>query len=157
MRPLYRWSRFTVPLLAGVLCAALVGCETAEPAPDGVLAGRMTRGLRDADRVVAVRVGRGGDVDGVDLGVVDQLVRVVVPPRDAVPSGVVSGQLTGAAHHGDQLGSFGLLEGRSALAFGHVPDADDAPPHPFHDRSVAERPGREPWPRRRTQRLRCRG
>jgi hypothetical protein len=114
-------------------------------------------GLGDPDRVVAVRVGRGGDVDGVDLCVVDQRVGIVVPPRDAVPSRVVSGQLAGTAHHGHQLRSFGLLERWPALALGHVADADDAPPHPLHDRSVVEWPGREPWLRRRTQRLRCGG
>ena len=101
-------------------------------------------GPRDADRIVPVRVRGRGDVDRVDVRIVDQLVGVVIPTGNVVSASVVSGEIAIAAHDGNQFGSFGPLESRPALAFGHVPDADDPPPHPLHRRqsSRAGRHGR---------------
>jgi hypothetical protein len=51
-----------------------------------------------------------------------------------VSSGVVRREITVSAHHGQQLGTLGPLEARPALAFCHIPDADDSPAHPVHGR-----------------------
>ena len=46
-------------------------------------------GRAHAQAIVEMRAGRRGDIDGVDVRIVDQTVGVVIPSRDAVPAGEV--------------------------------------------------------------------
>ena len=71
--------------------------------------------------------GRSGNVDGIDGGVVHECAGVVVGARDAVASGVVSGEGTVAAHDGDELGVAGFLETGAALHLGDIAATEDAP------------------------------
>jgi hypothetical protein len=64
-----------------------------------------------------------------------------------VSSSEVSGKIATSAHHGNQLGSFSLLKTRPALAFSHIPDADDSPPHSFHGRQRSQNLAAGPWQR----------
>ena len=57
-------------------------------------------GLHGHDGVGGMRGGWGGDVDGVDVGVADELLGVGVPARDVVPLGIGTCFLLAAAHHG---------------------------------------------------------
>ena len=86
----------------------------------------------DAQRVVTVRFGRRGNVDGVDVGIAEQRVSVVVPARHAMAAGIVGGQRTLAPHDRDELRAGRLLEARAAFDLGDIATADDAP---AHDRS----------------------
>ena len=85
-----------------------------------------------AEREIAVARGGGGDVDGVDVRVRDQIVRPVVRPRHTVAPRVVARLLPVAAHHRDQRGSFGLLKPGAALDFGDITAPDDAPANRAH-------------------------
>ena len=89
-------------------------------------------GARGEDRVVLVRRGRRGDVDGVDLGITHQRLGVGVPARHAMAPRVVGGLGGVAAHHRDERGAIGLLEARTALDLRDVPAPDDAPANLVH-------------------------
>src|SRR5205085_134492 len=91
-------------------------------------------GLGGHDSVLLVGRRRGGDVDGVHLGVGDQLAPVGVPPGHAVAGGVVSGLGSVAAHDGDKGGVGSFLERGTAFDLGDVAAADDAPADGGHGR-----------------------
>ena len=81
-----------------------------------------------------MRVRRGCHIDGVDVRIVNQLVGIVIPTRNAVSSGVVSGEAAASTHHRHQLRALRPLKARPALAFSYLPDTDDSPSDPLHGR-----------------------
>ena len=89
-------------------------------------------GPRRFDRVLGVGVGRSGHVYRVHLRVGDQRVGVGVPAGHAVAPGVIFGEVGVAPHDRYQLRVFDFLKGGTALDFGDVAAADDAPAHAFH-------------------------
>jgi len=81
----------------------------------------------DAKRQLAMAGGRGRDVDGVDLGVLNETVGAIVDTRHAVTASVVARLLAVAAHDRNQRGTFGILKARTALDLSDVAASDDAP------------------------------
>src|SRR5262245_61373373 len=79
-----------------------------------------------------MRARRRGDVDGVDLGVVDQLVGIIVPTGDAVSAGVILGLGAVATHDGDDRTAGNFLEGRPAFDLRHVAAANESPADLVH-------------------------
>jgi hypothetical protein len=75
----------------------------------------------------AVRAGRGGDVDGVDVRVGNQRIGVIIPARDVVQSGIFPGFFTGAAHDGRDARAGDLVHGRSAFHPADTARPDDSP------------------------------
>ena len=57
-------------------------------------------GLHGHDGVGCVRGGWGGDVDGVDVGVADELLCISVPTWNLMAFGIRGGFLLAATHHG---------------------------------------------------------
>ncbi|MNL30975.1 hypothetical protein D3C87_1527420 [compost metagenome] len=86
--------------------------------------------------ISVMTVGRRGDVHRVDLGIVDQRLRIGVDPRDAVARGVVGDGFQAPAHHRHQRRSGRLVEGRPAFAFSDTATTDHAPAHQVHRLSL---------------------
>ena len=76
--------------------------------------------------------GRGRDIDGIDICVVDQVFNARMHPRDAMPAGIIVGFRAIASHDRDERRTIGLLKGRSAFHLGDVAAADHAPPYALH-------------------------
>src|SRR6476661_6477352 len=76
--------------------------------------------------------GRGGNVDGVDIVVKDQLIGVVVPFFHAMPIGKVLSRCAVATHYGDERTARCELESRAALQFGDGAATNDSPTNRFH-------------------------
>ena len=88
-------------------------------------------GFHGHDGIGGVRRRRCGDVYGVHLRVVYQLLRIGVPAGNAATAGVGLGLLLAAAHYGHHTGARYLLEGRTALFLGSFAATDEAPPDFF--------------------------
>lgn len=110
-------------------------------------------GAACSQRVLEMRSRRRRNVHGVDIGVADESVGVVVIAGDSVAAGKVFGKGTIASHDRDQPTALGFLEARTALSLAHVSTADDAPTNrhdgrkPCHTRSATTTspPSKEPW------------
>src|SRR5690606_37785040 len=74
-----------------------------------------------------VGIGRRGYIDSVHFRVVNQLLRIHVPPWHTVARGVVLCFGTIPPHHGHQLRMFHLLKRRPAFNLGYVPCSDYSP------------------------------
>eukprot|EP01022_Parablepharisma_sp_SALTPOND_P021550 TRINITY_DN427_c1_g1_i8.p1 TRINITY_DN427_c1_g1~~TRINITY_DN427_c1_g1_i8.p1 ORF type:complete len:1229 (-),score=506.41 TRINITY_DN427_c1_g1_i8:439-4125(-) len=91
----------------------------------------------DLQGVVQVGVGRGGDIEGVDVGIVDQCIGIAEPARYAVTSCVVGRQGRVASHDRDQFEAGRALVGGTTLFLGDCAAADDAPADRRHAASPA--------------------
>ncbi|MNE11761.1 hypothetical protein D3C80_1045320 [compost metagenome] len=96
----------------------------------------MLAGRGHLQSIGVMAVGRRGDVHRVDLGIVDQRLRIGVDPSDAVARGVVGDGFQAPAHHRDQRRSGRLVEGRPAFAFSDTATTDHAPAHQVHRHSL---------------------
>src|SRR5262245_33767727 len=84
-------------------------------------------GSRDAKRKVTMARGRCCDVDGIDLGIVNEIVGAIVRTRHVMAACVVARLLAVTSHHRDECGSFSLLKSWTALDFSDVAASDDPP------------------------------
>ena len=82
--------------------------------------------------IVGMGIGRRGNIDRIDLGVVDQLLGIVIPAGHPVACGVILGQRPIAAHHRHQRRTRRLLQARPTLYFRHIATADNPPADGFH-------------------------
>ena len=83
--------------------------------------------LRSHERVFLMHVRRRRHINGIDLVVADQRLRVIVPAGDAVALGKVARLIAVAPHDGHERRAVRFLKARPALHLTHVADADDAP------------------------------
>ena len=74
-----------------------------------------------------------GNVYGVDVRVVDKLLRVCIPLADMVALGVAACLVLATAHDGLYAGAFNLRKGRPALRLCDFPATDKAPFQYFHN------------------------
>ena len=82
---------------------------------------------RDFQRILQVRPRRRGDVDDVNFRIRDQRIGVVIKSRHLMPPRVILRGGAVAAHHRNQSAVARALQRRTALDFGDIPAADDAP------------------------------
>lgn len=71
--------------------------------------------------------GRCGDIDGVHVGIIDELLRIGVPLTDAMLDSIGTSSLLRAAHHRHDTRASHLAESRTALLLCHFTTADEAP------------------------------
>ena len=83
--------------------------------------------LHGHDGVGGVGGRRGGNVDGVDVWVADELLCVGVPTGNVVPLCVGTGFILAPAHHGLYAGTRNEVEGRTTFLFGDLTTANEAP------------------------------
>ena len=83
--------------------------------------------LHRHDSIGGVGGRRCGDVDGIDVGVSDELLGIVVPTGNVVPLGIRVCLLLVAAHHGLYARTGHKVERRSALLLCNFTATDEAP------------------------------
>ncbi|MCY1378257.1 hypothetical protein D9M69_658740 [compost metagenome] len=96
----------------------------------------MLAGRSHLQSIGVMAVGRRGDVHRVDLGIVDQRLRIGVDPSDAVARGIIAHRVQSPPHHRHQRRAGCLVEGRPTLAFGDAATPDHAPAHHVHIHSL---------------------
>jgi hypothetical protein len=76
-----------------------------------------------------MRRGWGGNVYGIDIGVVDKLLGICVPMGDVMPLGIRLCFLFASAHNSIYRRTGDETESRAAFLFCHLATTDESPPN----------------------------
>src|SRR5690606_29547517 len=77
--------------------------------------------------VLFMHMRRCGDVNRINIRIVDECFGIVVPFGDAMPFSVILCQSAITPHHRDQFRAISFLKTRPAFNLGDIADTDNAP------------------------------